>query len=190
MKAALKQHHSRKDLGPEQQFLGLAFSQHDDRRTITLSQELYINKILKPFQKVEAYGVQTPMNPNVCLDCDTRQGEAVVDPSYYQSISIGRNEATSIRRNSQRYVMAEARPPESSTGRSRVDSRCASWRQKFPRSLTACTTSTVISQPALPSAERTVNTIGQQETGTSRTGSTLVSTASIVIPSFATSRPG
>jgi transposase InsO family protein len=108
MKAALKQQHSRKDLGPEQQCLGLAFSQNDGRRTITLSQELYINTILKPFQMVDAYGVQTPMNPNVCLDCDTRQGEAVVGPSYYQSISIGRNGARSIRRKSQRYVMAEA----------------------------------------------------------------------------------
>jgi hypothetical protein len=102
MKVALKQHHSRKDLGPEQQFLGLAFSQNDGRCTITLSQEWYINTILNPFEMVDAYGVQTPMNPNVCLDCDTRHGEAVVDPSYYQSISVGGNEAKSIWRKSTR----------------------------------------------------------------------------------------
>jgi hypothetical protein len=86
VKAALMQQYKMKDLGPAQQFLGLEISQSDCRRTITLSQEVYIDTILKRFDMVEAYGVQMPMDPNVRLDCDPQQGGAAVDPTYYQSI--------------------------------------------------------------------------------------------------------
>jgi hypothetical protein len=86
VKAALMQQYKMKDLGHAQQFLGLEIAQSDCRQTITLSQEVYIDTILKRFDMVDAYGVQMPMDPNVRLDCDPQQGGAAIDPTYYQSI--------------------------------------------------------------------------------------------------------
>jgi hypothetical protein len=74
-----------KHLGPSQQFRGLYISLNHTRHTITISQE-YINTILKRFEMVEDYGVQTPMDPNVRLWCDPQQGRAAVDLTHYQSI--------------------------------------------------------------------------------------------------------
>jgi hypothetical protein len=86
VKAALMQRYKMKDLGPAQQFLGLEISQNTSRQSITLSQEAYIDTILKRFEMTDAYVVHMPMDPNVRLDCDPQQGGAGVDPTYYQSI--------------------------------------------------------------------------------------------------------
>jgi hypothetical protein len=86
VKAALMQQYKMKDLGPAQQFLGLEIFQNDcpGRKTITLSQEAYIDTILKRFEMTTAYGVQTPLDPNVRLD--GQQGGVEVDPTEYQAI--------------------------------------------------------------------------------------------------------
>jgi hypothetical protein len=71
-----------KDLGPVRQFLGLEISRNGD--TITLGQQAYIDTILQRFEMTTAYGVQTPLDPNVRLDGHGQQGG--VDPTQYQAI--------------------------------------------------------------------------------------------------------
>jgi hypothetical protein len=71
-----------KDLGPIRQFLGLEISRNGD--TITLGQQAYIDTILQRFEMTTAYGVQTPLDPNVRLD--GQQGGVEVDPTQYQAI--------------------------------------------------------------------------------------------------------
>jgi hypothetical protein len=73
-----------KDLGPVRQFLGLEISRNGD--IIALGQQAYIDTILQRFEMSTAYGVQTPLDPNVRLDGYGQQGGVEVDPTQYQTI--------------------------------------------------------------------------------------------------------
>jgi transposase InsO family protein len=98
VKAALMRQYRMKDLGPVRQFLGLEISRNGD--TITLGQQAYIDMILQRFEMSTAYGVQTPLDPNVRLDGQQggaeagqqggaeagQQGGVEVDPTQYQAI--------------------------------------------------------------------------------------------------------
>jgi hypothetical protein len=91
-KAALMRKYRMKDLGPVRQFLGLEISRNGD--AITLGQQAYIDTILLRFKMTTAYGVQTPLDPNVRLDSDGpgQQGgvDSEVDPTNYQAIVVSR----------------------------------------------------------------------------------------------------
>jgi hypothetical protein len=85
VKAMLMRQYRMKDLGPVRQFLGLEISRNGPH-TIALGQQAYIDTILQRFQMTTAYGVQTPLDPNIRLD--GQQGGVEVDPTQYQAISL------------------------------------------------------------------------------------------------------
>jgi phage terminase small subunit len=85
VKAMLMRQYRMKDLGPVRQFLGLEISRNG-QHTITLGQQAYIDTILQRFEMTTAYGVQTPLDPNVRLDGHGQQGGVEVDPTQYQAI--------------------------------------------------------------------------------------------------------
>jgi len=82
-KKALKDKYKMSDLGPATKFLGLEIDRDEDG--ITLSQQAYIEMILRRFDMHEVNGISTPMNPNVRL-YEYEEDEGYADTALYQSI--------------------------------------------------------------------------------------------------------
>ena len=58
------------DMGPIKWFLGMYVSRDCKARMISLSQSAYIDTVLEWFGMTDAYGVSTPLDPNVVLSTD------------------------------------------------------------------------------------------------------------------------
>jgi hypothetical protein len=83
VKRALNTKYKMTDLGKAKKFLGLEIEYHSDGG-ISISQEAYINKVLRRFGMHEAHGLSTPLDPNVKLDIT--DGDTEADTELYQSI--------------------------------------------------------------------------------------------------------
>jgi hypothetical protein len=85
VKAKLSEKYKITDLGPARRFLGIDIHRDDDG--ISLSQEAFINTILKRFGVENTHGASTPMDPNVKLDLAEDRGEKELeDIKDYQAI--------------------------------------------------------------------------------------------------------
>jgi len=74
-----------KDLGPAHFFLGMKITRHPEQHSITLTQDQYIETIIKRFDFQDAYPVSTPMEPGSRLTNITKTQDPT-DETLYRSI--------------------------------------------------------------------------------------------------------
>ena len=74
-----------KDLGPAHFFLGMNITPHPEQRRITLTQDQYVETVLKQFNFHDAYPVSTPMEPG-CQLTNITESQNPADETLYRSI--------------------------------------------------------------------------------------------------------
>jgi hypothetical protein len=90
LKSELSKSIEMKELGPLSFCLGIEFTQHVEKQTITMSQSRYIKKTLSRFNMENCKGVTTPINPKEKLSKEmcpkTEEEKKAVEKLPYQSL--------------------------------------------------------------------------------------------------------
>ncbi|SCV68075.1 BQ2448_196 [Microbotryum intermedium] len=81
----LEREYSIKHLGPAKYILGIQLKRKSNR-SITISQEAYINDVLKRFDMIECNPTSTPMAPNLKLEPSLTEPTALEKTHYLQAI--------------------------------------------------------------------------------------------------------
>ena len=86
MKSQIKDRFEIKDLGSVKFFLSMLVERDRKRRTISLSQQIYLLKVLTRFSMENYRGCATPLDPKTKLHQRTEMEEAVNIQTYQEAV--------------------------------------------------------------------------------------------------------